>query len=620
MFEFDKYDRRAHGERLRPGPEGFAFLPRSEVAELSMLFWSEHCIECAAPDCYAACDLYEPRSDGRCRRFTYGIYRNGAFPSLRGAGAEVTFKTWGRLKANGNTRMEPVSKVLWKERLVGWGLTAADAFGGLLFNITGDPRWKTWGPDPDNRFRRLHRRNSGGRRPDAFLMEVYNPSSRPVTVHLQMRIGEDLYDPTLDPTRVPAPFAAAVTLASGYSRHAFERSRFQAIVESGLPFKMTLVPEGESQVTLVFLTLDFIRYRIRSSDQPIEQNIKCVVFDLDNTLWTGVLLEDDAVRARDDALRLIQALDRRGILLGIASKNDEDHALAKLESLGLAEYFLHPEINWAPKSESLKRISAALNIGLDTFAFVDDSPFEREEVARALPQVMCVDATGDLGWLLDDPRFRGGGSVDAGNRRSYYRDAIIRDRDLRTSGGDYLEFLASSRIELEVCPYQPGDFERVAELAQRTNRLNFSGTRYTRDDLRRSLADGGPEAIVLRCSDRYGSYGTVGLSLVRRAGAEVRVEEFMLSCRVQGKFIEQAFFDHLTRRPGAANGEPARRLWVNFHPTQRNAPARQTLERLGFRPDGDGEGLLLDVTARPLICDFIETVIRRAPEEIDSCF
>ena len=233
MFEFDKYDRCAHGDRLKPGPEGFAFVPRSEVAEMSMLFWSEHCIECAAPECYASCDLYEPRSDGRCRRFAYGIHRNRAFSSLRGAGAEVTFKTWGRLKANGNTRMEPVATVLRKERLMGWSLRAAGALGGFLFNVTGDPSWKTWGPDLDNRFRRLHRRDTSGRRPDAFLMEVYNPSPRPVTVHLQMRIGEDLYDPTLDPTRVPAPFAAAVTLPSGYSRHVFERSRFEAIVEFG---------------------------------------------------------------------------------------------------------------------------------------------------------------------------------------------------------------------------------------------------------------------------------------------------------------------------------------------------------------------------------------------------
>jgi predicted enzyme involved in methoxymalonyl-ACP biosynthesis len=92
---------------------------------------------------------------------------------------------------------------------------------------------------------------------------------------------------------------------------------------------------------------------------------------------------------------------------------------------------------------------------------------------------------------------------------------------------------------------------------------------------------------------------------------EIRVEEFMLSCRVQGKFIEQAFFDYLTRDAAAANcanGRKPRRLWVNFHPTARNPPARQTLEALDFRPGADGEGLWLNVIDHPLTCDFIQVI------------
>ncbi len=334
---------------------------------------------------------------------------------------------------------------------------------------------------------------------------------------------------------------------------------------------MTLAPDGESRASLVFLTLDFITYRKRKGHQRIDHKIKCVVFDLDNTLWDGVLLEDEDVHVRDDAVRLIEALDRRGILLGIASKNDADQAMAKLRALGLAAYFLHPQIGWAPKSEGLERVAEVLNLGIDAFAFVDDAGFERDEVAHRLPGVTCIDAAGDLGRLLDDPRLQGSGSAEAGHRRSYYRDAIVRERDRRASDIDYIDFLASSRIELEIKPYGAEDFERVAELAQRTNQLNFSGTRYTREDLRSRLADRRVAVHVLRCADRYGSYGTVGLAFVRRDGAEIRVEEFMLSCRVQGKFIEQAFFDHLTH---GEHGERTRRLWVNFQSTARNAPAR----------------------------------------------
>jgi predicted enzyme involved in methoxymalonyl-ACP biosynthesis len=111
---------------------------------------------------------------------------------------------------------------------------------------------------------------------------------------------------------------------------------------------------------------------------------------------------------------------------------------------------------------------------------------------------------------------------------------------------------------------------------------------------------------VLRCTDKYGSYGTVGLGLVRRRGREIRVEEFMLSCRVQGRLIEQAFFRHLLE---GSNTKERLKLWVNFHPTHRNRPAAQVLDRLNFRADAPGDGLVLDVSRHSL---------SRAPIEIVS--
>lgn len=106
--------------------------------------------------------------------------------------------------------------------------------------------------------------------------------------------------------------------------------------------------------------------------QKEKQSIKCVVWDLDNTLWDGILLEDSSVTLREDALSALQTLDERGILLSIASRNDHDAAMAKLTELGIQEYFLYPEINWNAKSSSIENIARNLNIGLDTFAFVDD--------------------------------------------------------------------------------------------------------------------------------------------------------------------------------------------------------------------------------------------------------
>src|SRR5689334_8960196 len=109
-------------------------------------------------------------------------------------------------------------------------------------------------------------------------------------------------------------------------------------------------------------------------------SVKCLVWDLDHTVWEGILLEDPEVRLRPGVAEVLAELDGRGILHSIASRNDHDLAMAKLKELGLDEYFLYPKVNWGTKSESIAAIAKDLNLGVDAFAFIDDQPFEREEV------------------------------------------------------------------------------------------------------------------------------------------------------------------------------------------------------------------------------------------------
>jgi len=124
----------------------------------------------------------------------------------------------------------------------------------------------------------------------------------------------------------------------------------------------------------------------------IQSSIKCVVWDLDNTLWKGVLLEDENVELRPEVCRIIKALDERGILHSVASKNDYLYATAKLKEFGLLEYFLYPQISWNTKVKGIETIAASLNIGLDSIALIDDQAFERDEVTHTLPMIMCLDA------------------------------------------------------------------------------------------------------------------------------------------------------------------------------------------------------------------------------------
>jgi FkbH-like protein len=558
MFEFSHYDPSEHGQPVTP-PADNRFDP-TRITHRSLLYWCEHCVECAAPACYRSCDLYQPRRDGHCRRFQYGIYQGPA-------GAEIAFKKWAKLETTGSIRMFPCDDAARAERWI-------ERAGRLL----------SWSRPVRALFTRWHRAAKPGTiQPSGFLVEVYNPEAA-AELQLVMRSH---------PPSGAAPFSARMMLPPGYSSHYFEPEKFRAVTQAG-PFLISFVPAPETCPRLVFRTADFV---VAPDLQSVRKPVKCVVWDLDGTFWDGILTESNGVRLRPEIPKIVRTLDERGILQSIASKNDHGAAWNKIEEFGLQDYFLHPQIHWAPKSESIRSIARALNFGLDSFAFIDDSEFERAEVEAALPEVSTVDAA-RINGLLQNPLFQGIATSDARNRRRYYVEAMVREQKRSEADGDYLRFLASCEIRLDVAEYGASDFERVAELLQRTNQLNFSGRHYKREDIASVVADTRRSKYVLRCRDKYGDYGAVGFSIVSCAGNRIHVEDFMLSCRVQGKFVEQAFFAMLRRQvPGPAS------LCVNYHATGRNRPAHDVLAGMGFEDTPDG--MFLE-EARPLDCEFID--------------
>jgi FkbH-like protein len=231
----------------------------------------------------------------------------------------------------------------------------------------------------------------------------------------------------------------------------------------------------------------------------------------------------------------------------------------------------------------LRRIAAALDIGIDSFIFVDDNPFERAEVEQVLPMVEVLPETA-IPILLDHPRLQGAVTPESKARRQMYREAEARDVAAQ-SFGDYAEFLKNCDIRVSIRPDRPADFDRIAELVQRTNQLNFSGRKYSRDEIAVILRDPAQARFVVDVTDKFGSYGTVGFCLAGWDGDTLTIEDFMLSCRVQGKFIEQALFWYLSEGAGRS---PVDRVRVNFKRTDRNAAAFKVLTTLGFEPDGDG--------------------------------
>src|SRR5512146_720131 len=154
--------------------------------------------------------------------------------------------------------------------------------------------------------------------------------------------------------------------------------------------------------------------------------VKCVVWDLDNTIWDGVLLENDSVSLKPGIPEVLEALDRRGILHSIASRSDRDLAMAKLSEFGIAEYFLYPEIRWDAKSASIRNIQKNLNIGYDTLLFLDDQPFDRDEVASVHREVWCLNSSAYRDILKHprlNPKYVTG---DSALRRRMYLDDIAR--------------------------------------------------------------------------------------------------------------------------------------------------------------------------------------------------
>lgn len=317
--------------------------------------------------------------------------------------------------------------------------------------------------------------------------------------------------------------------------------------------------------------------------EPKQGTIKCVVWDLDHTLWDGVLLEDGEVRVRPEVVAHIHRLDQMGILNSVASKNDPELALARIEAAGLTDMLLFPQIGWGPKSESIQRIATALNLGLDAFAFVDDQEFERAEVAYGAPQVTCVDVV-DLDDTLARPQFRPRFVTDeSAQRRLMYLGQLARDDLQRDFGGTSAEFLAGLDLAFTIEPARREDLQRAEELTVRTNQLNSTGKTYSYDDLDALRESPDHLLLVASLTDRFGSYGKIGLALIERtvepAGQVWQLRMMLMSCRVMSRGVGMVLLNHILGLAAAAGAA----VRADFVETGRNRMMQVTYAFAGFR-------------------------------------
>ena len=314
-------------------------------------------------------------------------------------------------------------------------------------------------------------------------------------------------------------------------------------------------------------------------EEKSRRAIKCVVWDLDHTVWAGTLLEGGVAGLRPGVAEAISALDQRGILQSIASKNEHGLAMAQLAAYGLDQYFLYPQINWGAKSASLARIAADLNIGIDSFAFIDDQSFERDEVAFAHAGVLCLDAA-EVDAMLTRPEFNPRFvTEDSRRRRAMYQADIARKQIEQHFEGPQEAFLASLQMVLHIAPARQEDLQRAEELTLRTHQLNTTGYTYSYDELDRFRSSPQHRLLIAGLDDRHGPYGKIGLVLIECRDDIWLVKLLLMSCRVMTRGVGTVLINHIrneARRHGV-------RLLAEMLPNERNRMMYMTYKFNHFR-------------------------------------
>jgi FkbH-like protein len=495
---------------------------------------------------------------------------------------KIRFKRWGKLWTPGNLRMHSATKAETLEKRdyrIGSALQEFPLPALVKITLTE----KRYG----FKKRMANATPSGQELPTCFLLECYNPEAREVQISLTMRAADE---------QSKTPFQKLIRLTPGFHRVRVPLEEIAAFLDLRQPFGIELIPnDEENETTLYFGLIEFVREvaeskKTATTDKADKtgKKIKCVVWDLDNTLWEGVLVEDGAERLRLKAgvADVIQELDRRGILHSIASKNNPEEAFEVLRKFQLDQYFLCPQISWKPKSEAIKTIAQQLNLGLDSILFVDDSEFELQEVKAVCPEVQILNAEHYRG-LPERSECQVPVTAESRERRQFYQVEAGRQMEAQNFSNDYMAFLRYCQIRLTVRPMTEANLERVHELTQRTNQMNFSGNRYDRELLRQLLSSTYHDTFVLSCEDRFGSYGVIGFAIVDRR--EPRMTDLMFSCRIQSKRVEHAFLASVIRRYVSESGKD---FYANYRKTPRNAPSGKVFEDLAMEETETRDGVL----------------------------
>ncbi len=330
---------------------------------------------------------------------------------------------------------------------------------------------------------------------------------------------------------------------------------------------------------------------------------KCLILDLDNTLWGGIIGDDGIEnieigdlgigKAFSDLQRWVKQLKERGIILAVCSKNREEVAKEPFEK--------HPEMilklediavfvaNWSNKADNIRYIQEVLNIGFDSMVFIDDNPVERDIVLSELPEVTVPDLPEDpaeyLPFLVRMNLFETTtySENDSDRTRQYQEEA--KRKNLSKSFTDMSTFLASLKMKGFFGPFNDFDVPRIAQLTQRSNQFNLRTIRYTESeitDIRNSETDHG---FVVKLSDKFGDYGLISILIAQeRNHEELFLDTWIMSCRVLERGVEHFVMNYLVERTKSLGFK-----WIvgEYLPTKKNMLVKNHYENLGFKREDE---------------------------------
>ena len=328
---------------------------------------------------------------------------------------------------------------------------------------------------------------------------------------------------------------------------------------------------------------------------------KVLILDCDNTLWGGVLGEDgfDGIQMSDatikgkffrEAQKLYLNLKNDGVLLALCSKNnqeDVERVIAEHPDFLLTNAdIVAKKVNWANKASNIIELSNELNLGLDSFVFVDDSEFEIGLIQKELPQVKCFCVPKNISDYsgivreLSSLFFTTGNTKEDALKTEMYKQEESR-KDLAKQFNSIDQYLESLGLELSIVWGKDIPVPRVAQLTQKTNQFNLTTRRYTENDILNMLADGRYIIGAFSLADRYGDYGVTGLIILcnENSQAEVYVDTFLMSCRVIGRKVEFAFFNEVIKELQLRN---VKCIKAEYIPTEKNRQVQDLYSSLGF--------------------------------------